>query len=249
MIKEKNNSIWVIVAVVAVALIAGGFFAWRGRKDTTTPSVDTPVVSNISDEEAIAYLRNMNEVVYRMTYTVEFDYEDDNGQPAKVQRETTQKVSISPTLQVVHLERMRSFGEDEIDPNSPNLPFYTIFNGDGTTTNYAYNMAASVEEGHDVWYTGKSDDVDAGIPAERFYAHTWKVESDPVRVSDGVYEAPARLDEGGNYTFYFGADGKLNKVSWANPETRETAEYEILAEPVETTVPQAIIDAAVPFEE
>ncbi len=248
--QEKNNSkiIIIIGALLLAVAIAGGIF-WANSKKQSDTSHD-PTTSNIVNEAtdpAIAYLQNLDSFVYRNTYLVNMEYEDADGQTQQVQRETVQKVSVTPTLQVNILESMRSLDEDEIDPNAQH-PSYVIFNGDGTTTNYTYSVADSATKGQDVWYTGNSDDTNFNVPKNRFYAHTWLVDDTPVKVSTGVYTT-TKSEERGQYTFYFDAANRLTKVTWKSADDSISEIYEILDEPVITSVPQEIIDRAVPFSE
>lgn len=240
---NKSKTPLIIGIIVLVIAVAGGIFWFKSQKksDAPTSNSETEAV-----DPAIAYLQNLDNFVYRSTYSVDMEYEDTDGQKQRVQRNTVQKVSVTPTLQVSILEKMRSFGEDEIDPDLQH-PSYMILNGDGTTTNYAYSIADSATKGEDVWYTGQSDDINAGIPKEHFYAHTWRVDNTPVKTSPGVYESTD--DEGGKYTFYFDTDNRLTKVHWESPDLSASETYEILDEPVITSVPQEIINKAVPFTE
>ncbi|MBQ6449776.1 hypothetical protein IJJ08_02640 [bacterium] len=198
-----------------------------------------------SEDENLANLYAIDEMVYRITYHSDYGYEDEDGQQVAIVRDVIHKISVTPTLQVTFFEGMTGNNSQDgvIDEPGKDTPNYTIYHDDGTTTNYAYGIEDTKQ-----WYVGESDDVYYGLDAEHRIAHTWTVRERPTKISEGVYQAADYEPGNSTYTFYFDADHQLERVEWYNPDTNDTDIYVLLNEPVVTEVPADIVANAVPFE-
>ena len=135
-------------------------------------------------------------------------------------------------------------GERDEKPDN-DTPTYAIYKADGTVTNYGF---ITDNETGGAWYYNASDDIFAGLPADRYIAHTWAIEDAPVAISPGVYQAAEYGGEEATFTFYFSDDHQLERVEWSRPDSGVLATYVLLAETPVTQVPAEVTADAKPFE-
>ena len=251
---QNKQNWWLGICLgVVIVVVAGVLIARRSTSTQETPVLSVPqdqtlnLVNNNSsdvDDENLANLYALEEMVYRVTYHSDYSYEDENGQTVAIVRDIIHKVSVTPTLEVTFFEGMTSTDSEgeTIDDTEKDTPNYTVYHEDGTTTNYAFGIEETGQ-----WYRGESDDLYYGLDSEHAIAHTWTLRERPVKISDGVYQAADYEPGNSAYTFYFGTDHQLERVEWYNPDTNDTHTYVLLDEPVVREVPAEIVENAVPF--
>ncbi|MBQ6154605.1 hypothetical protein IJI99_01870 [bacterium] len=248
MSKQKNTPILIIICLL-IALVAYGCYRSYAHKYqqvhtnepaispiTTVPTTDT---SSLTAEQAFDYLKNLDTMVYRVTYTDYLPGEDDQGNSSPTILKIFHHVSVTPTLTVNQDEgNIRTSSEGEESNLGQDYPAYYVTNPDGSSTSYAHG---------DKWYTGHDPANPYRNNTDHFIADTWAITQQPQAVADNVFQAPDYYDPEATYHFYF-TNQKLTKVEWTKTGTQDTIVYEILDEAPITNVPQEVINAAVPFE-
>ena len=258
-----KNKLWIGIIVVIVVIAATGLAWMRIKRElfrlheiatqpdnimmevgalssqTTLPDQESKSVSEVDAESALAYLQDLQEVVYRVTYESKLNYTDDDGQSVERVLTAINKVSVTPELHVWITERDLVADDELVETPARQEPSYYIYHPDGKVTSYIYT---------DRWYTGESEDIWYGLGSDRVYAHTWAVKETPWQIADGVFRAHDRDGEESYYDFFFDQAGKLSRVEWTNPDTTDHHVYEILDEPVIREIPVAVVETAVPFE-
>ncbi|MBQ6436313.1 hypothetical protein IJJ27_01980 [bacterium] len=246
----QNNKAQKISWGIAFGIIILALLLWVMTRPKMISVPNVPKVKQTAEvdanDPALVALKNMKEVVYRVTNEVDINFEDVDGSEIDIHRQSISKVSVTPDLQVVYLEGTHDTGKSAaLDIPPQQYPSYTIFNHDGTTKNYVY---VNNEVDPPGWRYGDSDELFYGVNENLYYAGTWLTDEIPHKISEGVYQARGNMADGGTYTFYFDETPKLMKVEWDNPETNDHELFEILDEEPVRSVPAEVVAAAVPFE-
>lgn len=234
----KHNATIISIAIAVIIATVVGWSVFQYRQKSNQSASVTQMTSELSAAEAREILQQMDEMVYRVTYSSEYDYTTNDGQAAHFNEDSVSKISVTPQLQVTWLEGSQGNNDEgAFTTEGSEYPQYSIYHDDGTTTNYIHG---------DKWYTSNSDDIYAGLTPEKYFAHTWAVTGELQPIGNNAFRI-SQLEPGvGTYVFYFNGK-RLDHVTWENPDTGDRHLYEILDEPVTREVPAEVVAAAVPF--